>query len=377
MLQSGLQLPLQFVRFVHHMQSASIITLYEPQGIRDTLFPFTETKSVADLRVGIFTIREKWSHLLQQEVQVVTDRKAVTSGIAVPANLLPAKEDYLQIIESCRTEQEVSDEIRRLQYSWQIFSFNEWAIRSDFYIRINEAKSAQWHESTQVNDPRGLFVEEGAQVLHSIINTQTGPVYIGKNALVMEGCLIRGPVSIGEGAVVKMGTKLYGGTTIGPYCVAGGEIKNSVMMSHSNKAHDGYLGDSVIGSWCNLGAGTSTSNMKNNAGAVKYPYPDATDEGPGFKGGLLMGDHSRTAINTSFNTGSIVGVGCNIFGNETPAKYVPHFTWGKERYQWEKAVRDIEQWMRLKGEKPEEKELINLQNLYHKTFDDEKTNSRG
>ncbi len=197
-----------------------------------------------------------------------------------------------------------------------------------------------------------IFIEAGAKLDFSILNAESGPIYIGKNAEVQEGCLLRGPISIGEGSRVKMGTKIYGATTIGPYCLAGGEIKNSVLMAFSNKGHDGYFGDSVIGEWCNLGAGTSNSNLKNNASPVKiWSKKDNDFVIAGTKCGLLMGDYSRCAINTSFNTGTVVGVCCSIFGNPFPPKFIDNFTWGDKKYIFEKAVTDINNWKKLKDRK--------------------------
>lgn len=181
----------------------------------------------------------------------------------------------------------------------------------------------------------------------------------------MEGCLIRGPFALGEGATLKMGARVYGATTVGPHCIAGGEIKNSVLFGYSNKAHDGYLGDSVIGEWCNLGAGTTNSNVKNTAGEVTLWDNASKQFSPaGIKAGLIMGDYSRSAINTAFNTGTVVGICCNVFGEGFPPKLVPDFTWGQERYVFEKAIRDIENWKKLKGKTLLEKEKKILYHLY-------------
>ena len=190
-----------------------------------------------------------------------------------------------------------------------------------------------------------IFVEAGATISYSILNASEGPIYIGKNAEIQEGSVIRGPFALCEGSRVKMGAKIYGATTIGPYCLADGEIKNSILMGYSNKAHDGYLGDSVIGVWCNLGAGTSNSNLKNTAGIVKVWSKEKNDYlDAGNKCGLLMGDYSRSAINTSFNTGTVAGISCNIFGNVFPFKFIEDFTWGQEKYIFEKAISDINNW---------------------------------
>ncbi|MBK7435074.1 MAG: hypothetical protein IPI66_15150 [Chitinophagaceae bacterium] len=197
-----------------------------------------------------------------------------------------------------------------------------------------------------------------------------GPVYIGPNANLMEGTLIRGPVSIGEGAVVKMGTKIYGATTIGPFSMVGGEIRNSVLFGYSNKAHDGYLGDSVIGEWCNLGAGTTVSNVKNNGSEVKYWVDaDKKEVSAGNKGGLLMGDHSRAAINTSFNTGTVVGVSCNVFTQGLTPKLIPNFSWGVDgitRYKLSKAIADMGNWKKMKGMEVSERDKQILTDIYKK-----------
>jgi UDP-N-acetylglucosamine diphosphorylase/glucosamine-1-phosphate N-acetyltransferase len=341
------------------------------------LFPFTETRHTARIRVGIFTIQEKWERLLKAPVRISESANDLQAGeIAVPANVLPTQEDYLQIIETYKTGSELSSEIRTIQRPWDIFIHNAWAIKSDAYIIMNEKKSAPVSPTNKCINDRLIFLEEGVTMEHCIINATEGAVYIGKNALVMEGTMIRGPVSIGENAVVKMGAKLYGGTTIGPHCNAGGEIENSVLMEYSNKSHDGYLGDSAIGAWCNLGAGTSNSNMKNNAGDVSYLFD--TEELPmvaGSKAGVLMGDYSRCAINTSFNTGTIIGVCCNIFNRDFPLKLTPNFSWGDTKYLLEKALTDISKWKELKGQQLTEEETNILKQLYYKSFDNEKTNS--
>ena len=213
-------------------------------------------------------------------------------------------------------------------------------------------------------------MEPGAKVEHCILNASAGPVYIGKNVEIMEGSMIRGPVALCEGSVVKMGTKIYGATTIGPHCTVGGELKNVMMFGYSNKAHDGYLGDSVIGEWCNLGAGTTNSNVKNNCGEVKYWVDaDKKEMSAGLKGGLLMGDYSRAAINTSFNTGTVVGVNCNVFATGLTPKLIPSFTWGCDgttRYKLSKALEDVDKWKNLKGMSITIREKEILTDIYKK-----------
>jgi UDP-N-acetylglucosamine diphosphorylase/glucosamine-1-phosphate N-acetyltransferase len=181
-----------------------------------------------------------------------------------------------------------------------------------------------------VGDPNLIFLEEGAVVEASVLNTKAGPIYIGKDAEVMEGCLLRGPLVLGDHAQLKMGAKIYGPSAFGPECRVGGEVNNSVILGYSNKGHDGFLGNSVLGEWCNLGADTNNSNLKNTYGPVRaYSYAEGSDVDTGLQFcGLIMGDHAKSAINTMFNTGSVVGVGANVFGGGFPPKHIPGFAWG-------------------------------------------------
>lgn len=357
------------------------------------LFPFTLTRQIQDIRVGILTIREKWEQYLglpsfdkQEGDYKDLDRAMVINehidddilylihGNVLPSARiaakirklkpgeflsLPEKENFVYCISKkhIRNEHqikvekavELEEEFRDIVFPWDICKLNFWAIKEDFAL-LTKNRSSQISSTNRVTSPENIFIEKGAQVEHCFLNASDGPIYIGRNAVVMEGSMLRGPLAICEGAVVKMGAKIYGGTTIGPNCVVGGEIKNSVFFSNSNKGHDGYIGDSVIGEWCNLGAGTSNSNLKNNASNILVYTPD----GPvnvGIKCGVLMGDYSRTAINTSINTGTVIGVSCNVFGNGLTPKYIPSFSWGSEgikRYEFNKALADIENWKNLK-----------------------------
>jgi UDP-N-acetylglucosamine diphosphorylase/glucosamine-1-phosphate N-acetyltransferase len=335
---------------------------------RHNLVPLTHTRHVADIRVGILTIREKWQHLTGKTI--VTDPASVRdSDLVMPAGLLPSLHNVDTLLKASRDKISVFDdqdhEIRRIQYPWHIYQHNDWALRRDFELLTRGRQSAPVSSTNRLIEPAGVFLEQGAVMEHCIINATTGPVYIGKNAELMEGCLVRGALALCEGAIMKMGTRTYGATTLGPYSTAGGEIKNSVFQSYSNKAHDGYLGDSVIGSWCNLGAGTSNSNVKNTGGMVKYLTGNEHDMVPaGQKAGLIMGDYSRAAINTTFNTGTIVGVCCNIFGSRLPPKFIPSFSWGDERYDIEKAIQDIDNWKKMKSQSLSDDEKKLLYELY-------------
>lgn len=359
------------------------------------LYPFTLTRQVQDIRVGILTIREKWErHLgLPSFDKFEEDYKDLERAIKIDevigddiiylvhGNVLPTKKlikevkrlghgEFLSVpeLESfvyCISKKEVLDEnnikvgkpvetkeeLKEIHTPWEIFQLNVWAIQQDFELLKSGRKSEKISDTNNVNTPENIFIEKGAYVECCYLNAANGPIYIGRDAVVMEGSMLRGPVAVCDGAVVKMGTRIYEGTTIGPKCTAGGEIKNSVMFGYSNKAHDGYMGDSVIGEWCNWGAGTSNSNVKNNASSVVVWTPG----GPanvGLKCGVMMGDYSRTAINTSINTGTVIGVSANVFGNGLTPKFIPSFSWGNDglqRYDLEKAFADINNWKLLKG----------------------------
>ena len=330
----------------------------------NNLSPFTKTRPISELRIGIFTIREKWEMLLASTAEIVS---SIETGDVIQINsaIIPTQNNYLQIIEASKGNSSLPDFIKVLQYPWQIFQWNEEFLRADFELITEGRKSIDIDNTNTCKNPANIFIEPGAQISMCMINAEEGPVYIGKNALIMEGCMLRGPITIGENAVVKMGTKIYGATSIGKGCVAGGEIKNSILFENSNKAHDGYLGDSVIGAWCNLGAGTSASNVKNSAANITYQIENSgRSVSVGNKAGLIMGDYSRCAINTSFNTGTIVGTGCNIFETGFPPKNVRNFSWGKERYRLEKLLTDISNWKKMKGHSLSENEINKLTLLY-------------
>jgi UDP-N-acetylglucosamine diphosphorylase/glucosamine-1-phosphate N-acetyltransferase len=377
----------------------------------ENLHPFTLTRQIQDIRVGILTIREKWERLLglpsfdrreddyKDLGRAVHLHEAIDDGgycIMIHGNILPTpalvkatrrlkdgefitvngnsgiifritqkeiREKYKIKVSRAVT---VKTEIRSILYPWEIFQLNDWAIRQDFELLTKKRKSAAIPKSNRVIKSSEVFIEKGAKVEHAIINASTGPVYIGKNAEIMEGSIIRGPFAMCEGSVLKMGAKVYGATTLGPRAIAGGEIKNTVIFGYSNKAHDGYLGDSVIGEWCNMGAGTTNSNLKNNASTVRIWTPKGEMDA-GTKCGVLMGDYSRTAINTSINTGTVIGVCCNVFGAGLTPKYIPSFSWGSEgvkRYEFEKALQDIEGWKQLKQQTISEDERKVLRYIF-------------
>lgn len=376
----------------------------------ENLFPFTLTRQIQDIRIGILTIREKWEQWLNVESfdKKEDDYKDLDRAIEISeideedvfylihGNILPTAKlvkqikklktgEFISVPEKesliyCISKNEIldsnnikikkaidfKDEIKEVKFPWEIFQLNKWAIEQDFELITQDRKSQKISSTNKVTKANNIFIEKGAEVEHCFLNATEGPIYIGKNALIMEGSMLRGPIAICDNAVVKMGSKIYGATTIGPNCTVGGEIKNSVFFGNSNKAHDGYIGDSVIGEWCNIGAGTSNSNIKNNASSILLWTPNAPVK-VGLKCGVIMGDYSRTAINTSINTGTVIGVCCNVFGSGLTPKYVPSFCWGSdgvERYQFEKALSDIENWKQLKRQSLSENEVTILKHIF-------------
>ena len=335
---------------------------------RSNLLPLTYIRPVADIRIGILTIREKWEKYLKAETSTLTedylgekypireeDDNVMINGSICPTPALVKKIRGLknnevlvkdEFIIAMRVEKadlenvdedniqginviETDNDFLKIDHTWEIFSKNDRALREDFMLLTKNRKSKKLSSSNRVMGDM-VFVEEGAEVEGVSINSTTGPVYIGRDAGIMEGCMIRGPFALCNNAIVKMSAKIYGPTTIGPYSKVGGEISNSVIFGYSNKAHDGFMGNSVIGEWCNLGADTNTSNLKNNYESVKlWDFPDQTfvDTGEQFCG-LIMGDHSKCGINTMFNTGTVVGINVNVFGSGYQRNFIPSFTWG-------------------------------------------------
>jgi UDP-N-acetylglucosamine diphosphorylase/glucosamine-1-phosphate N-acetyltransferase len=334
-------------------------------SVKNDLYPLSSVRSIVDFRIGILTLREKWE---LAGYQVEND----SSG-TIPANIIPE----IEIIEKFNKDhfRSIPSSARKIQYPWDICRINAEMIQVDFALITKGKTSYQISSTNKLISPENIFIEEGSVIEHCILNASRGPIYIGRNSEVMEGSIIRGPFALCENSSLKMGTKIYGGTTIGKNCVVGGEIKNSVISDFSNKAHDGYLGDSVIGQWCNIGAGTSNSNIKNTAGDVMV-WNNSLQQfsNAGLKSGLIMGDYSRCSINTSFNTGTVVGVCCNIFGHGLTPKYIPDFSWGFDEavYNIEKAIKDIDNWKKLKNQSITPDEIKMLK----QTFEQSKHNNK-
>ena len=331
---------------------------------REALLPFTYTRPVADIRIGILTIREKWELFLGVTTTTITEdyltdkypMVEMEDNVMINASCLPSYALVKQIKNLSKNQviydgdvivaffslenQEVNfdhfetfkclDSVIKVESTWDIFSKNGAAIAADFELVTAGRTSAPIPERTEAFNDKQIFIEEGACLPLCVLNANNGPIYIGKDSEIMEGSLVRGPFALCEGSVLKMGAKIYGPTTIGPYCKVSGEVNNSVFFGNSNKGHDGYLGNSVVGEWCNLGADTNNSNLKNNYAEVRlwsYETENFAKTGLQFCG-LMMGDHSKCGINTMFNTGTLVGVSANIFGSGFPRNFIPSFSWG-------------------------------------------------
>jgi len=351
----------------------------------DNLLPLTYTRPVGELRVGILTIREKWEKWANTKVSFITQEHLSqkypmtieSDNIVINGSLLPLP-GICKLIEQMEPNEALlhgneliaarlnesqfnsliqDEEIEELQgfdigdtpllkinNLWDIFGENEEAIKIDFELLTKNRTSQPLSDTNQVTNADQIFLEAGATVEHAILNASKGPIYIGKDAEIMEGCIIRGPLAMNEKSILKMGAKIYGATTIGPYCKVGGEVNNVVFTGYSNKGHDGFLGNSVIGEWCNMGADSNASNMKNNYSEVKlwsYAAQKFAKTGLQFCG-LIMADHAKCGINTMFNTGTVIGVSANVYGGGYPRNFIPSFSWGGEQkyttYTLEKAL---------------------------------------
>ena len=334
-------------------------------NVRNALLPFTFTRPVADIRMGILTIREKWEKYLGSTTTTVTEdylsekypMVEMEQNVMINASFLPNailsemvsnlennqaifKDDEIIAFYTTENQEEVDfDTYKIIQYNedcltlentWDIFQKNDMAIRDDFELLTEGRNSQPIPKSVNVISPENIFIEAGAKLEFVTLNASTGPIYIGKNAEIMEGSVIRGPFALCEYGRVKLASKVYGATTVGPHSVIGGEVNNSVLFGFSNKGHDGFLGNAVLGEWCNIGADSNNSNLKNNYEEVKlwsYETENFAKTGLQFCG-LMMGDHSKCGINTMFNTGTVIGVSANIFGSGFPRNFVPGFSWG-------------------------------------------------
>ena len=393
------------------------VLLFDDPAIRLNLLPFTFTRPVAALRCGILTLAEKWQHrlgaptvgyltqpylqakfpagdvagsalvingavcpddLLVRQVQALAPGQGLyCDEVLVAAHLADATQVAELIQDGLREQRQVAEPVTVISQPWHLFLRNGAEIRSDFALLTHGRTSQPVGDAhTIVYAPENIFIEEGVKIRAAILNAENGPIYLGKNSQVHEGAILKGPLALGEGSHINVGAKLRGDNTIGPYCKVGGEIGNSILLGYSNKGHEGYLGNSVIGEWCNLGADTNTSNLKNNYAPVRVWSHSAhrfVDTGQTFCG-LMMGDHSKCGINTMFNTGTVVGVGANIFGAGFPRQFVPSFSWGGtsgyETFKLNKFAEVAERVLRRRGLAYDAVEQGIMADVYKQTEED-------
>ncbi|MBP6184507.1 MAG: GlmU family protein [Saprospiraceae bacterium] len=375
------------------------------------LLPLTYTRPMAELRCGILRIREKWELLLDAKASHVTqeylsdkypatiaDDNWLIHGGALPTEnfvrlvrqlvpgeallvndeLVAARLEKNQF-DKLMSNDEIGDirgfgleasDVQLITRPWQLFSNNKKAIQDDFELLTANRKSQPIPPGVVATSSTQIFIESGATLAPCYLNATEGPIYIGKNAEVMDGAMIRGPFALCHGSTVKMGAKIYGGTTIGPYSKAGGEISNSMILGYTNKGHDGFLGDSVIGEWCNMGADTNVSNLKNTYAEVRlWSYVTRRFEPTGLQFcGLIMGDHTKCGINTMFNTGTVIGVGANIYGDGFPRNFIPSFAWGGasgfRTFSFEKMIETVEAVFKRRQKKLIPDDIVLLRKIY-------------
>lgn len=362
----------------------------DDNGLHMRFAPLTLTRPVGNLRMGIFTNDERWKAFLPEaEIGFTTEKylskkfSSVENGIRVNASVIPNEELVAAIMHLDNNTALYLNELllaenglatSKIQFKgevpvilenrWDLFQKNDLVLKADFELITTGRKSQKLSKSnTVIGSSELIFLEEGAKLEASILNTSSGPIYIGKDAEIMEGSIVRGPLAMCEHSALKLGTKIYGATTLGPHCKVGGEVNNSVFQAYSNKGHEGFVGNSLIGEWCNLGADTNTSNLKNNYGNVStYSYETGKEEKTNVQFmGLTMGDHSKCGINTMFNTATVVGVSCNIYGADFPPKFIPSFSWGGSAgfvpFKFEKAIEYANNMMERRGLKLSEEEV--------------------
>lgn len=376
---------------------------------RNSLLPLTYTRPVCDIRIGILTIREKWEKYLGEKTSTITEdylsakypteqseeMMLINGSICPTPKLLKAikglkvgqalvcqgnvvamyktKAQFLSEEDSTQ-EIEVEYDFIKINNAWDIFVLNDKALREDFELLTQNRKSAPLSSTNRVVGEQNIFVEEGAVVEFAILNAKEGPIYIGKDAEVMEGSVVRGPLAMCEHSVLKMASKIYGATTLGPYVKVGGEVSNVVIFGYSNKAHDGFIGNSVIGEWCNIGADTNASNLKNTYEEVRVWSIEKNTFVPTGQTffGTIMGDHSKCGINTMFNTGTVIGVSSNIYGHGYQRNYIPSFAWGGttglKSYDMEKAIEVAEKMYQRRNVVMSQQDKEILRNVYTQTL---------
>ncbi|WP_425389826.1 GlmU family protein [Ekhidna sp.] len=381
------------------------ITFIDTEESWKQMLPISYTRPVSEARVGILKIHEKWSKALSAEKLAFRSQDYLgqlfeppqEKSLTILGNVLPTS-DLLAAIKGLKQDEgliyedqmiagfyapdesfelgerkPIAVEVKQVVHPWDIFRMNGEEIKHDFELLTKERTSQSLDDTHTKTYGDQIFLEEGAWVKAAVLNAENGPIYIGKNAEIQEGALIRGPFALCDHSTINMGAKIKGDTTIGPHCKVGGEVSNSVIFGYSNKGHEGFLGNSVIGEWCNLGADTNNSNLKNNYANVKmWDFASGRFKDTGLQFcGLIMGDHSKCGINTMFNTGTTVGVSANIFGDGFPRTIIPSFAWGGSSgfttYQTRKAFETAELVMKRRNKTFSEADKAMLSHIFEIT----------
>ncbi len=368
----------------------------DDKGLHLRFAPLSLTRPIANLRMGIFTNDERWKTFVPEiEIGFITEKflsgkfPSIENAIRVNGYVIPNEDIVAAVMHLEENATLMAGEHliasngsgeKKVQFTgemplilenrWDLYQKNDRVIKEDFALATNGKASAPLSDSNLViGDVALIFLEEGAVVEGSILNTKSGPIYVGKDAEIMEGSVVRGPLAMCEHSALKLSTKVYGPTTLGPHCKVGGEVNNVIFQAYSNKGHDGFVGNALIGEWCNLGADTNSSNLKNNYGNVgTYSYEAGKEIKTDVQFmGVCMGDHSKCGINTMFNTATVIGVSCNVYGGDFPPKYIPSFSWGGSEslvpFKFEKAVEYANNMMERRGLKLTDYEVAILKHL--------------
>jgi UDP-N-acetylglucosamine diphosphorylase/glucosamine-1-phosphate N-acetyltransferase len=345
------------------------------KDITNNFYPLTLTRQFIDLRFGMLTIREKWERLAEKQdfpLTILSDTNdSLSPSKSMAANFIPPANLDLHNFFNSNSEPEALGFVK-IDWIWNLTSNNSWAIEQDFRLMFRAGNNQHIPAQVKLHGSHPIHLGENINVENCFINTSDGPVYIADDVHVMDGAMLRGPLFIGEKSVIKMGATIYGGTSIGPGCTIGGEVKNSIFHGFSNKGHHGYIGDSYVGTWCNLGAGTSCSNLKNTVGKINIWDIESSSFRLGEKkAGIFLGDYVKTSINTSFNSGTVVGVCANIFEfAHLTDKFIPSFAWGgktQKKYELEKLLEEISRWMEMKGQTLDNSSKEKIITLYLKS----------
>lgn len=339
----------------------SLYLFLDESNCKNSLFPFAQIRHAADFIVGKYSIRQRWQNLVHNIIFV---SESTEDALSLPANVIPTIRNIEMLLNAAKERISLLDSplVPVLHHPSDVFHHFKTLLEEDIFNEISADRSSA---ADFVEIQPLVFAHNKAVIKSAFFDTDNGPILIDAEAKISNGAMLAGPIYVGKASVIKMGAMLYGALSIANQCTIGGEVSNSIFYPETNKGHEGFIGTSIIGTNCNIGAGTSCSNVKNTAGKVKYELDNGEYYNTqSIKAGLLMGDYSRCAINTSFNTAAVVGVSCNIFGASESKRFYNNFTWGREKYDLEKAIEHLENWKNLKGQQVRKEEIELIKEIY-------------